>query len=681
MYGYVNHRTVEPIASDRRPTTLELESFPISDGTKLRVSRTLVDMKPGTIKSDLVPSYSHCKMILRTIKPMRGISWLVVVACWVLTATNGFTFHDLRGRRTGGSKYLWWNERPPPPPISRKPCRTTTWVVDGTTVRASKNSLQQEGADTIPRTHPTFASQPLEVASALASSPPPEAEQALASLAATTLALLAGDEQAAEALVGGARGKQELIHKAFEAYDFCESGTLSIEEARALFIDLARNLVSDLATPSNDRTKTQQLASYQPSPDKAPIPGAARAHAQRVLAMDEQGNTIERIATKLLLMADPDGDGKVSLPELANLFDTMYSANMVKGATGVDNGKGSKGVETFPQPLRALAGSLHLIPAVEGRDVTEAASKTINWNLGIPGDDHTLRRVELEKGKLSIVGLGRSADASAYFLPELGIVLDAGIQVKSLRPKIVLLSHAHRDHIQALPTHAAAKAKIICPEQIEPMVRRFLLAEAQLNYGDPTQTDQETIEALGDYDIQGVQDGEEFLLPREAYQGSPTPIGVQVFRAPHKEGVPAVSYGLYRAKTRLKLEYRGLPKSELGSLIQRDIVITEPYNEGLLFYTGDTTINLLKERWEEILPKYKHVIHEVTFLGKPSSELDESARRKGHTHYAQLHPWICAFPETTFVCVHWSLRYSRDDVIKFFEVEYGGVPKNVVLWV
>ena len=597
----------------------------------------------------------------------------VVVGFWVLTLAHSFTLLDYHGRRPYGCTNRRTNEP--------RPARTPKGTSFHGTLSAGSNVIR-EGDEVVQRTHPTFASQPLEVASALASSPPPEAEKALASLAATTLALLAGDEQAAEALAGGARGKQELIHQAFEAYDVCESGTLSTEEARALFVDLARNLVTDLATPSENRTRTQQLASYQPSPDKAPIPGAARAHARRVLDMDEQGNTIERIATKLLLMADPDGDGRVSLPELANLFDTMYSANIAKGAGSADDENDKRNsIQTFPQPLRALAGSLQLIPAVEGRDVAKAASRAINWNLGIPGDDHTLRRVELENGKLSIIGLGRSADASAYFLPELGIVLDAGIQVKSLRPKLVLLSHAHRDHIQALPTHAAGKAKIICPETIEPLVRRFLLAEAQLNYGNPTQTDEETINALGDYDIQGVQDGEEFLLPRETYHGSPTPIGVQVFRAPHKEGVPAVSYGLYRAKTRLKPEYTRLPKSELGKLIQQDTVITETHNEGILFYTGDTTINLLKDRWKEILPKYKHVIHEVTFLGKPSSELDESARRKGHTHYAQLHPWICAFPETTFVCVHWSLRYSREDVIQFFEVEYGGVPKNVVLWV
>ena len=66
---------------------------------------------------------------------------------------------------------------------------------------------------------------------------------------------------------------------------------------------------------------------------------------------------------------------------------------------------------------------------------------------------------------------------------------------------------------------------------------------------------------------------------------------------------------------------------------------------------------------------------------KPSPELDQSVRQKGHTHYAQLHPFICAFPETTFICVHWSLRYSREDILGFFNSSYGGVPKNVVLWV
>jgi len=475
---------------------------------------------------------------------------------------------------------------------------------------------------------------------------------ALSSLAQTILALLAGDETSARTLCGSAAKKRELVQTTFRTYDRCGSGTLSVDEAQELCIDLSRSIVNEIANSEATAATTE----------------VARSHARRVLDADENGtHTIKRVASKLLLLASSDQNGKISLTELAGMFDT------------VQNAQTPGRVDTFPQPLRALAGSLQLLPPIEGATVTEAAGKALNWHIGVPGDDHTLRRVELERG-LSLVGMGRSADASTYFLPELGIVLDAGFHVKSLEPKTVLLTHGHRDHIAALPAHAS-KAKILAPRKIASLVERFLMAEAQLNYGDECQTDEETVAALGKFDILPVSDGDELLLDRSSYTGSPQPLGVQVFAAPHKAGVPAVSYGLFRAKTRLKTEYASLPKSELGALIQKDIPITESYNQGLLFYTGDTTIDLLRDRYEDILPKYKHIIHEVTFLGQPSAELDEATKRKGHTHYAQLHPWICAFPETTFVCVHWSLRYSREEVLEFFEQQYGGVPKNVVLWI
>ena len=253
----------------------------------------------------------------------------------------------------------------------------------------------------------------------------------------------------------------------------------------------------------------------------------------------------------------------------------------------------------------------------------------------------------------------------------------------------------------------ARKARVFAPRAIDPLVRRFLIAEAQLNYGQ-AQSDAETEAFLG-LDLRPVDDGEAFLLEPDRYQGSPTPLppvsklpsgrhtcrvdgvgvdaefphrlGLQVFTAPHKKGVPSCSYGLFRRKSRLKSEYQGLDKRKLGALVREDTQITEPYDQGVLFFSGDTTIDLLRERHQEILPKYETVIHEVTFLGEPSEDLDESSRRKGHTHYAQLHPWIAAFPRTTFVLVHWSLRYSKEEVLAFFDKSYGGVPKNVVLWI
>eukprot|EP00529_Nitzschia_sp_RCC80_P010297 CAMPEP_0113524778 /NCGR_PEP_ID=MMETSP0014_2-20120614/46392_1 /TAXON_ID=2857 /ORGANISM="Nitzschia sp." /LENGTH=761 /DNA_ID=CAMNT_0000422901 /DNA_START=164 /DNA_END=2445 /DNA_ORIENTATION=+ /assembly_acc=CAM_ASM_000159 len=666
-----------------------------------------------------------------------GSSSIIIIRPWrkITTITTSITT-TTTSSKTSLSATTETKEAPPPAsPQTPRP----------TDVSSSSSSP--------PRFHPTFQDLPVGVDEALSTSEVPsvETEKALSSLAATFLALLVGDEDAATSLSKDKHHKKSLIHDVFQAYDVCDSGTLSREEARRLFVDLARNIVTDLATPSDDREEpcvsesnnkssnnnSQEgggdssnssssnsnnndtihrvdtviddevhgtkatvfgLTSFRPTSNKTVVPAAARANAQRVLRGEEEenvendgnestghrkrrsddsiditfdgkdrqekmnnknSNTIERIASKLLLMADTDMDGRVSLIDLATLFETIYGATTTTDSTVTDDDDDDdktsknkkKGVKTFPQPLMALAGSLQLVPAVAGgrRDVTDAAlPPDAKWNIGVPGDDHTLRRVVIDEGKLSIVGIGRSADASSYFLPELGIVLDAGLNVKSLRPRTVLLSHGHRDHISALPVHAASKAKIFCPRPIESLVERFLLAEAQLNYGDVSQTDEETIAALGAYDINGVTDGDQVLLPRDAYQGSPTPIGVEVFNAPHKEGIPAVSYGLYRVKNRLKAEYSSLPKAEIGKLIRqdKDVQLTEPYHEGVLFYTGDTTIRLLKERWEDILTKYSYVIHEVTFLGRPSTELDATSAAKGHTHYAQLHPWICAFQET-----------------------------------
>ena len=193
-----------------------------------------------------------------------------------------------------------------------------------------------------------------------------------------------------------------------------------------------------------------------------------------------------------------------------------------------------------------------------------------------------------------------------------------------------------------------------------------LVSEAQLNYGDPNQSEEETIEALGEFNIVGTCDESRIMLSKDKYMGSPTPIGVKVFCAPHKQGVPANSYGIFREKQRLKEEYQGMSKSEIGAVLRtKRVSITESYDEGILCYTGDTTIQLLRQRWKEICPKYRYIIHEVTFLGIPSSTLDNSSRAKGHTHYAQIHTWICAFPKTTFVLVHWVMaEYGREGCVE-----------------
>ena len=77
--------------------------------------------------------------------------------------------------------------------------------------------------------------------------------EAVGSLAVVTLALLSGDEAAAQELAGSAEAKRETIRTAMAAYDDCKSGTLSYEEACALFTKLARSIVEELAASDDTR--------------------------------------------------------------------------------------------------------------------------------------------------------------------------------------------------------------------------------------------------------------------------------------------------------------------------------------------------------------------------------------------------------------------------------------------
>lgn len=503
-------------------------------------------------------------------------------------------------------------------------------------------------------------------------------------LAVQALAMLASSEEEADALMRHAEDNRPIVQEVLDSFDVSHNGLLEADEAERLFSYLAKEMLRTAARGGK---------------------GAAAAHARALLddghfdptdGKRRLESAISEISRHLLRIADKDADGTISLDDLADLFETRLQPSTREKtdtwASDDDDITASMHKSPSELDLYELRGCLQLLPRITTH-YDGSFRETASWHNDVAGDSHTLLRWVAPTHKrdgLSIVGLGRSADASCYYLPEWGLVLDAGLSTKAFMPKTILLTHGHRDHTHALPVlaqpapfpglngKASRKPKVLLPAALEPLVRNFLHSAAVLNNGHP-QTLAETDMAIGKPDLHPCGGGDVIKLPRDCHTGKDG-LCIEVFSASHKS-MPAVSYGIFREKRKLKPEF-AQQSHRIAELLrnQPDLVVTEEIRDRILFYSGDTTIDLLEHYASEVL-KYRYVIHECTFLGPPSSKLDHYAADRGHTHYAALHKFICSAPNTVFILVHWSLKYSREDITAFFEDQYGGVPRNVVLWI
>ena len=72
------------------------------------------------------------------------------------------------------------------------------------------------------------------------------------------------------------------------------------------------------------------------------------------------------------------------------------------------------------------------------------------------------------------------------------------------------------------------------------------------------------------------------------------------------------------------------------------------------------------------------VVIECTFLFP--DHLNQ-AIQSDHTHYSQIEKLIKTNENTTFVLIHFSLRYKDAEIETFFNSLPDGKPKNVIPWI
>lgn len=166
----------------------------------------------------------------------------------------------------------------------------------------------------------------------------------------------------------------------------------------------------------------------------------------------------------------------------------------------------------------------------------------------------------------------------------------------------------------------------------------------------------------------GVRHGD--TVPLRRLKG----ITATVFNCDHT--VPCVGYVFSSSTNRLKLEYKSLSGTELKDLRQSGVDITETHSTPMFAFLGDTTIATLASEPSWLKEGIPVVITECSFL---YDEHATQADRTKHTKWRDLEPVIRKWPATTFILIHFSMRYSDRQVCQFFE-GLDDPPENMVIW-
>lgn len=245
---------------------------------------------------------------------------------------------------------------------------------------------------------------------------------------------------------------------------------------------------------------------------------------------------------------------------------------------------------------------------------------------------------------LTVEGYSRAAVQSYWRIPELKLGFDlGGSPWEFMGTPTVFVTHAHLDHIAALPVYVARRRMM----KMEPPV--LYLPAPNVEWVDKMLKIWHRLDR-GRMNCQliGVQPGDEFELSRE--------LVVSAFATQHT--VPSLGYCVWQRRRKLKPEYHGMPGEQIRDLRLSGVEVTAELRTPLVCYTGDTAPGGL----DGYPPAYQAqiLITEITFF-RPEHRRDK-IHKYGHMHLDDLIERAELFQNELIIAMHFSTRYHTQQI-------------------
>jgi len=264
---------------------------------------------------------------------------------------------------------------------------------------------------------------------------------------------------------------------------------------------------------------------------------------------------------------------------------------------------------------------------------------------------------------MTLEGYSRAAVQTYWRVPELKVGFDLGGQPWSfMTTPTWFVSHAHLDHIAALPVYVARRRMM----KMEPPTI-YLPAEAVEGVDRVLKAFQRLDRGRMPVKLVGLEPGVEVELSRE--------LVVAVF--PTRHTIPSLGFLVYERRKKLKPEYQHLSGEEIRDLRLSGVEVAAEVRIPKVAYLGDTApagLDALPDIYRaEIL------ILEMTFVAP--AERPEVIHKYGHTHLDDILARADRFRNDWIIASHFSTRLHPDQIQRIVSRRLPeGLRQRVKIW-